>query len=119
MRVETSPLVRMAVDKPAVKIIQDTTSADSSADLFEGILRDAEIDLIMNQKPWLSGQPCREPRNTTVIKSTSTSGSWTANPSRQQESKTLLGRHCHRLEDLPWNSCYGCDKTDGGSLSND
>ena len=60
MRVETSPLVRMAGDKPAVKIIQDTPSADSNTDLFEGILRDAENDLIMTQKPWLSGQPCPE-----------------------------------------------------------
>ena len=57
MRDETSPLVRMAVDKPAEKIIQDTTSADSSAELFTGILRGAQNNLIMNQKPWMSSQP--------------------------------------------------------------
>ena len=51
MRVETSPPARMAVDKPAVEMIQDTSAADSSTDIFSGILRDAETDLIMNQKP--------------------------------------------------------------------
>lgn len=41
----------MAIDKPAVQIMQDTRSADSSADLFEAILRDAKDNLIMNEEP--------------------------------------------------------------------
>ena len=43
--------------------MQDTTSADSSTDLFEAILSDAKDNLIMNEEPWLSGQPCRETKN--------------------------------------------------------
>ena len=51
MRDEMSPLVKMAVDKPAVQIMQDNTSADSSTDLFEAILSDAKDNLIMNEEP--------------------------------------------------------------------
>ena len=42
---ETQPLVITAVDKPAVQIMQDTTSAGSSTDLFIAMLRDAQNDL--------------------------------------------------------------------------
>ena len=45
MRDEMSPLVRMAVDKPAVQIMQDTTTADSSTDLFVAMLRDSHNNL--------------------------------------------------------------------------
>ena len=41
----------MAIDKTAVQIMQDTTSADSSTDLFEAILSDAKDNLIMNEEP--------------------------------------------------------------------
>ena len=51
MRDETSLLVRMAVDKPAVQIMQDTTSAGSSTDLSVAMLRNPQNNLIMNQKP--------------------------------------------------------------------
>ena len=42
---ETQPLVITAVDKPAVQIMPDTTSAASSTDLFIAMLRDAQNDL--------------------------------------------------------------------------
>ena len=76
-RDETSPLVRMAVDKPAVKIIRDTTSADSRTDLFEGILREAQNNLIMKttSRGCLTN-PAGKRRHTTFIKSPADVRDW-------------------------------------------